>query len=55
MITLTRDFHAFASRVATDFPAIFFPIRHITKALYVRTLLGGWICHFDLSFRIFLP
>jgi hypothetical protein len=40
MVALTRDFHVFASCVATGFSTVFFSIRHIAQARYVRALLG---------------
>jgi len=46
MIALARDFHVFASRVTTRFSAVFFSIRHIAQARYVRALLGLLIRHF---------
>jgi hypothetical protein len=49
MVALTRDFHVFASRVTTGFSAVFFSIRHIAQARYVRALLGLLIRHFGSS------
>ena len=46
MVALTRDFHVFASRVTTGFSAVFFSIRHIAQARYVRAFLGPLIRHF---------
>jgi len=46
MVALTRDFHVFASRVTTDFSTVFFSIRHIAQARYVRAFLGPLIRHF---------
>jgi hypothetical protein len=47
MVALTGDFHIFASGVTTDFSAIFFPIRHMAQARYVRAFLGLSIRHDD--------
>jgi hypothetical protein len=40
MVALTRDLHVFASRVTTQLSAVFFSVRYITQARYVRTLCG---------------
>src|SRR5258708_2412735 len=45
MVALTRDFHVFASCIAARLSAVFFSIRHIAKAWYVRALLRLTIRH----------
>ena len=46
MIALTRDFHVFTSRVTTGFSAVFFSVRYVAQARYVRALLALLIRHF---------
>ena len=46
MAALTRDLHVFASRVTTGFSAVFFSIRYIAQARYVRALPHHLIRHF---------
>jgi hypothetical protein len=56
MIALTCDFNVFASRVTAGLSAVFFSVRHITQARYVRTLLGHLIRHVgSILFAIFRP
>jgi hypothetical protein len=47
MVALTCDFHGFASRVTTDFSAVFFSIWYITQTWYVRAFVRPLIRHFD--------
>jgi hypothetical protein len=47
MVALTRDFEVFASRVTTGFSAVFFSIRYIAQARYVRALFSLLIHHYD--------
>jgi hypothetical protein len=46
MAALTRDLHVFASRVTTGFSAVFFSVRYIAQARYVRALPHHLIRHF---------
>jgi hypothetical protein len=46
MIALTRDFHVFTSGVTTGFSAVFFSVRYVAQARYVRTLLALVVRHF---------
>jgi len=57
MIALTRDFHVFTSRVTTDFSAVFFSVRYVAQARYVRAFLALLIRHFGsgLSGRLCDP
>jgi hypothetical protein len=48
MITLTRDLDVFLSRVTTDLPAVFFPIRHIAQARNMCALSRILFRHFLL-------
>jgi hypothetical protein len=45
MIALTRDFHVFAARITTSFSAVFFPMRRIAQARYMRALFALLIRH----------
>jgi hypothetical protein len=45
MVTLTRDFHVFTSRVTASLPAVFFSVTYITKAWYVRAFFRLLIRH----------
>ena len=44
---LTRNLHIFASRITTGISAVFFSIRYLAQAWYVRAFLASLICHFD--------
>jgi len=45
MVTLTRYFHVFTSRVAARLSAVRLSAWHIAKTWYVCTLSGTWVCH----------
>jgi len=54
MVTLTGDFHIFASCVTAALSAVFFSIWYITKTWYVRAFVHFLIRHFDsFLFAIF--
>jgi hypothetical protein len=46
MIALTSDFHVFASRITTRFPAVLFSSGHNAKARYVCAHSFPWIRHY---------
>ena len=47
MAALTCNFHVFPSCVTTGIAAVFFSIRYIAQAWYVRAFPAFLICHFD--------
>jgi hypothetical protein len=46
VVALTSDFHLVASSLTTGFTAVFFSVRYIAEARYVRALLALLFCHF---------
>jgi len=50
MAALASDFHVLTSRVTAGNSAVFFAIRYIAQARYVRAFLALLICHFTPSF-----